>query len=172
MHSILWGSESCDSNKDEYDRRNALCLWNPRNHCFENTAPSQPQSCAAVSATPFRSMVTIGHNATVCVYNRIPTEWEETAKLRSEGDMLCDQWFWCWAQSILPLGCLWRLWWCASTLTQPFCPDGNVFCWWVRDDELSENCVSRATVEKLRRKSALLSREMVAGWFSKQPLIR
>jgi len=28
MHAILWCSESCDSNKDEYDRRNALCLWN------------------------------------------------------------------------------------------------------------------------------------------------
>jgi len=28
MHAILLGSESCDCNKDEYDRRNALCLWN------------------------------------------------------------------------------------------------------------------------------------------------
>jgi len=29
MHAILWGSESCDCNKDEYDIQNALCLWNP-----------------------------------------------------------------------------------------------------------------------------------------------
>jgi len=29
MHAIIWGSESWESNKDEYDRRNALCLWNP-----------------------------------------------------------------------------------------------------------------------------------------------
>jgi len=29
MHAILWGSESCDGNKAEYDRRNALCLYNP-----------------------------------------------------------------------------------------------------------------------------------------------
>jgi len=52
MHAILWASESCDCNKDEYDWRNALCLWNPKNHCFRNAAPSLPQSCAAVSATP------------------------------------------------------------------------------------------------------------------------
>jgi hypothetical protein len=29
----------------------------------------------------------VGHNATVFVYNRIPTEREETAKLQVEGDM-------------------------------------------------------------------------------------
>jgi len=29
MHAILWDSESCDFNKDKYDTRNALCLWNP-----------------------------------------------------------------------------------------------------------------------------------------------
>jgi len=28
MHAILWDSESCDWNKDEYDERNALCLRN------------------------------------------------------------------------------------------------------------------------------------------------
>ena len=27
-YTILGGSESSDSNKDEYDRRNALCVWN------------------------------------------------------------------------------------------------------------------------------------------------
>ena len=34
MHAILWGSESCDCNKDKYDSWNALCLWNPKNHCY------------------------------------------------------------------------------------------------------------------------------------------
>jgi len=29
MHAISWSSESCDCNKDEYDRRNALGWWNP-----------------------------------------------------------------------------------------------------------------------------------------------
>jgi len=29
MHALLYGSKLCDCNKDEYDRRNALCLWNP-----------------------------------------------------------------------------------------------------------------------------------------------
>jgi len=28
MHALLWGSKSCDCNRDKYDRRNALCLWN------------------------------------------------------------------------------------------------------------------------------------------------
>jgi len=35
----------------------------------------------------------------------------------------------CWARSIPPPGCLWRLWMSASTLMQPFRLDGNVFCW-------------------------------------------
>jgi len=50
MYAILWGSKSCDFNKDEYDRRNALCLWNPKKHCFGNAAASLRQSCAAVLA--------------------------------------------------------------------------------------------------------------------------
>jgi len=29
MYAILWCSESCDCNKDDYERRNALSLWNP-----------------------------------------------------------------------------------------------------------------------------------------------
>jgi len=38
--------------------------------------------------------------------------------------------YWHWAQRNLPPGCLWRLWRSSSTLTQPFSPDSNVFCWW------------------------------------------
>jgi len=36
---------------------------------------------------PFRRMVTVGHNPTVIVYNRIPTERDGTTKPRSEDDM-------------------------------------------------------------------------------------
>jgi len=81
---------------------------------------------------PFRRMVTVGHNATVFIYNRIPTEREETAEPRSEGDMQRDASYWRRARSSLPPGCLWQLWRSASTLTEPFRPDGNVFCWWRR----------------------------------------
>ena len=42
----------------------------------------------------------------VFVYNRIPTEREQMAKLRSEGDMQRDAWYWRWARSNLPPGCL------------------------------------------------------------------
>jgi len=38
----------------------------------------------------FRRMVTVGHNATVFIYNRIPSEREETAKLPSECDRQRD----------------------------------------------------------------------------------
>ena len=55
---------------------------------------------------PFRRMVTVGHNATVSIDNRIPTEQEETAKSRSGGDMRCDSSYWCRARSRLPPGCL------------------------------------------------------------------
>jgi len=55
---------------------------------------------------PFRRMVTVGHNATVFFYNRIPTEPEEMVKLRSEGDMQCDALFWRWARCSLPPGWL------------------------------------------------------------------
>jgi len=55
---------------------------------------------------PFRRMVTVGHNPTVIVYSRIPTERYETTKPRSEGDMQCDACYWRWARSSLPPGCL------------------------------------------------------------------
>ena len=55
---------------------------------------------------PFQHMATVGHNATVCIYNRIPTERAETAKPRLEGDMHRDALYWRRAQSSLPPGCL------------------------------------------------------------------
>jgi len=72
-------------------------------------------------------ILTYGHR--VFVYNRIPIEQEEPAKPRREGDMESDAWYWRRARSIVPPGCFPRLWWSASTLTQPFSPDCNVFCW-------------------------------------------
>jgi len=78
---------------------------------------------------PFRRMVTVGHNARVFDYNRRPTEWEETAKRRSEGDMQRDAFNWRRARSNPPPGCLWQLSRSASTLTELFCPDGNLLCW-------------------------------------------
>jgi len=50
-------------------------------------------------------------------------------KWRLEGDMQRDAWYWRRARSKPPPGCLWRLWRSVSTLTEPFRPDGNVFCW-------------------------------------------
>ena len=45
--------------------------------------------------------------------------------------MWCDVWSWRRARSNLPPGCLWRLCRSASTLTEPFRPDRNVFCGWI-----------------------------------------
>jgi len=58
---------------------------------------------------PFRPMVTVGHNATVFIHNRIQTELEETAKPRPEGDMQRDAVYWRRARSSLPPGCLGHL---------------------------------------------------------------
>jgi len=55
---------------------------------------------------PFRRMVTVGHNATVFIYHRIPLEREDTAKPRLEGDMQRDTSFRRRARSSLPTGCL------------------------------------------------------------------
>jgi len=78
---------------------------------------------------PFWRMVTVGHNATVFVYIRIPTEPDEMAKLRSEGDMQRDALLRRWERSSLPPVWLWWLRRSMSTLTEPFRPDGIVFCW-------------------------------------------
>ena len=43
--------------------------------------------------------------------------------------MQCDAWYLGRARSNPPPGCLWWLWRSASTLTEPFRPDGNIFCW-------------------------------------------
>jgi len=75
---------------------------------------------------PNEPIPTYGHR--VFVYNRILTERDETAKLWSEGHMQRDAWYRRLAWSNLPPGFLWWLWWSASTLKQPFRPDGHVFC--------------------------------------------
>jgi len=77
----------------------------------------------------FPRMVTVGHNATVFIYNRIPTKREETAKPRSEGDMQRHVSYWCRALSSLPPGCLWRHWRSASTLTEMVFADGSFSQW-------------------------------------------
>jgi len=67
------------------------------------------------------------------------------AKLRSDCDVQGDAWYWRRERSNPPPGCLWRLCPSASTLTEPFRPDGNVFCWClthsVRDFVDPCNCV-------------------------------
>jgi len=78
---------------------------------------------------PFRCMVTGGHNTSVFVRNRRPTEREEKVKQRSEHDMESDAWYSHRVQSTLQPRCLWQLWWSACTMTQPFRPDGDDFCW-------------------------------------------
>jgi hypothetical protein len=40
-----------------------------------------------------------------------------------------DAWNWSRVQSNPPPECLWQLWWSVSTLTEPFRPDGSIFCW-------------------------------------------
>jgi len=55
---------------------------------------------------PFQRIVTVGDNATVCVYNKMPTKREETANLRLEGDMQHDALYLSWARSSQPPGCL------------------------------------------------------------------
>jgi len=92
------------------------------------------QSCCTPDAIaypmhPFRCMVTAGHNSRVLVRNWRPTEQAGTVKMRLEGHIQCDAWYWCRAQSNPPQGCLWLFWRSASTLSQPLRPDGNVFYW-------------------------------------------
>jgi len=54
---------------------------------------------------PFRCMATVGHNASVSIYNRIPTEREETGKPPLEGEMQRDAPYLRRARSRLPPGC-------------------------------------------------------------------
>jgi len=50
MYAIWWCSKSCNCKEDEYDRQNALWLWNPKHHHSKNMAPSFRHSWAEVSA--------------------------------------------------------------------------------------------------------------------------
>ena len=65
--------------------------------CEERFLQRHPLHCipdaSVYPMNPFRRMVTVGHNARVFVQNWRPTEREETAKRRSEGDMQCDAWY-------------------------------------------------------------------------------
>jgi len=51
IHAIVWCSESCDCNKHQYDRWNALWIWNPKNYWCENMTPSLPQTSAGFSSS-------------------------------------------------------------------------------------------------------------------------
>jgi len=77
---------------------------------------------------PLRHMVSVGHNVRVFIWNWRPTQREEMVKLWLEGNMRRDTWSWRRALRIPPPGCLWHLGPSASTLTQPFRLDGNIFC--------------------------------------------
>jgi hypothetical protein len=78
----------------------------------------------------FWCLVTVGPNAILIVQNRRQIECKETVRQRSEGKMECDSLNWSQARSNPPPGCLWQLWRSASTPTEPFHPDRNIFCWW------------------------------------------
>jgi len=52
IYTIFWCSESCDWNKDEYDRPNALWLWHRKDHCCENMAPCFPQRSHLLLKSP------------------------------------------------------------------------------------------------------------------------
>jgi len=108
---------------------------------------------------PFRRMVTVCNNTRVFVYNRRPTEREEMAKWQLEGDMQHDAWYWHRVLSNPPPGCLCRLWWSASTLTEPFRPDGNVFLWcttilWFLYWSLLTDCFSESNRHVYKKFSA------------------
>jgi len=57
----------------------------------------------------FQRMVTVGPDGKVLVYDRIPTEREETAILRAEGDTQRDGSYRCRVRIALLPRCLWRL---------------------------------------------------------------
>ena len=65
---MVWSSKSCDCNKDESDIRNTLGLWNPNNHCCDNTALSHPQSWAQRSSCSLSlsgSEIWLSHKSTL-----------------------------------------------------------------------------------------------------------
>jgi len=74
-------------------------------------------------------MFPIGHHSREFILNRRPTEPEERVKLWSEGKIQHDAWYWRRLRRNPPLGYLSLLWLSVSTLREPFCPDGNLFCW-------------------------------------------
>jgi len=53
---------------------------------------------------PNETIPPYGHS--VFIDNTIPTERRETVKLRLDGDMQCDAWYWHQARRHLPLRCL------------------------------------------------------------------
>jgi len=95
---------------------------------FRSVTPCNPDA-SVYTMYPLRHMFSVGHNAGQFLYNWRLTEREETAKGRSEGVMQRDTWYWRWAQSNQPRGCLCPLWLSASTVGQPFRPDRNLFSW-------------------------------------------
>ena len=55
-------------------------------------------------------IVTVVHNTRGCVWNRRPTEREESLKLRLGGNIESNAWYWRQVRSNLLPGCLWLLW--------------------------------------------------------------
>jgi hypothetical protein len=94
------------------------------------------QSCAQRTHSDIWSQ--LAFNARQIIWNRRPTEWKEMVTMQWVSDMQRDAWYYRQAQSKSPPGCLWRLWPTASTLTEPFSPDGNLFCC------CDPDCVGRA----------------------------
>jgi len=112
--------------------RIVICAWVDR-VVEENCAASRIVCNPAASAYPLHSLrplATVGHNPRYIVLNRRSTERDEMVQPQSEGNIECHLLNWCHVRSNLPLCYLWRRSQCASILTEPFCKDGNSFCWW------------------------------------------
>jgi hypothetical protein len=80
---------------------------------------------------PIQCMVTVAYNARVIVKNTRLTEWEETEKQRSEGDIQRNALNSCRVWCDPPPASLWRLWRSMSTALEPLCQNRIFFCWFM-----------------------------------------
>jgi len=117
---------------DKYDRRNGLWLWNHKNHCCENTAPSLLQSCAELHRRSqlFQNLTILQVNSW-SILNAPPSLQvrlgaPENALAESENTLLSSSGAWEQLEVLRSTGEVdYSVWEIGMLL-----PDRFTFCWW------------------------------------------
>ena len=112
-----------------------MCLWNPKNYCVMNTAPSLPQTCTEVSPAPNMTILIVKSHSILNVHPLLQVFWgaPENALAESEFTLQSSRGAWERLEVLRSTGeRYWSDWEVCVWL-----PDRFTYCWCRNSSRLS-----------------------------------